>query len=67
MMYTDLIKSGATTTEITEHLVGGEATAITIRLPENLRNAAKEAAALQGTSFSSLVRKALIAELTRGR
>ena len=67
MTYTNLIKSDATATEIIVHLIGSEATAITIRLPQNLRNAAKKTATLQGTSFSSLVRKALLAELTKGR
>lgn len=66
MGYAELIKNDAHPTEIKEYLVGGEATAVTIRIPENLKDSAKEAAVLRGTSFSALVRECLIKELAPG-
>lgn len=39
-------------------------TAITIRIPKNLRDSAKEAAELRGMSFSTLIRKCMIDELS---
>lgn len=65
MGYKELIKSGADATDIQQHLVEGDMTAITIRLPKNLRDAAKEAAALRGMSFSTLVRECMIKELSK--
>lgn len=67
MGYADMIRNDANPTVIREYLVSGDQTAITIRIPETLRDAAKEAAVLRGTSFSSLVRECLIKELTNGR
>ena len=63
MSYIELVKNGADPTEIQQYLAQGEQVAITIRLPENLRNAAKAAAVLQGTNFSAMVRAGLIAQL----
>jgi predicted DNA binding CopG/RHH family protein len=65
MSYTDMVRKGASDTEIREYLVDGDMTAITIRIPRNLRESAKEAAALKGMSFSALIRKCLIDELTK--
>lgn len=67
MGYADMIRDDANPTVIREYLVSGDQTAITIRIPETLRDAAKEAAVLRGTSFSALVRECLIKELTNGR
>ncbi len=67
MGYTDMLRDGASPTEMREYLVGGETTAVTIRIPRNLRDSAKKAAELRGTSFSALVRGCLIGELTKGR
>ena len=67
MGYTDMLRDGASPTEMREYLVGGETTAVTIRIPRNLRDSAKKAAELRGTSFSALVRECLIRELTKGR
>lgn len=68
MKYSDLIESGANDTDKQEFLVGGDMAAITIRIPENLRDAGKEAAALKGMSFSAFVRMCMIDELVkRGR
>ena len=61
MGYADMIRNGANPTDIREYLVSGE------QIPDTLRDAAKEAAALKGTSFSALVRECLIKELTDGR
>lgn len=67
MGYADMIRNDANPAVIREYLVSGDQTAITIRIPETLRDAAKEATVLRGTSFSALVRECLIKELTNGR
>lgn len=63
MDYLDLIKEGASETDIRKYLSQGEPVAITIRIPENLRDASKELAALKGMSFSAMIRAGLIAQL----
>lgn len=63
MKYTDLVEGGATDTEKQEFLVDGDMTAITIRIPKNLRDAGKEAAALKGVSFSAYVRMCMLENL----
>lgn len=65
MSYSELLKQNADPTEIQEYLVNGKMTAVTVRIPQNLRDSAKEAAALKGMSFSTLVRMCLIDALTR--
>lgn len=67
MSYIDLIQADASTTELQAYLIEGKQTAITIRIPKNLRDSAKEAAMLRGTTFSALVRERLIAELSQSR
>ena len=67
MGYADMIRNDANSTDIREYLVSGDQTAITIRIPDTLRDAAKEAAALKGMSLSAYVRESLIKELTNGR
>ena len=62
MGYTEMLRDGSSTTEMREYLVGGETTAVTIRIPRNLRDSAKKAAELRGTSFSALIRECLIDE-----
>lgn len=64
MGYTEMLRDGSSTTEMREYVVGGETTAVTIRIPRNLRDSAKKAAELRGTSFSALIRECLIDELT---
>ena len=66
MDYAELLKSDACATEVQKYLSEGEATAVTIRIPKNLRDAAKEAAAMRGMGFSAFVRSCLIEELTKG-
>lgn len=65
MKYSDLVENGATDTEKQEFLVGGDMSAITIRIPKNLRDAGKEAAALRGISFSAFIRMCMIEGLTK--
>lgn len=65
MGYIDLVKSDASVTDMQAYLIDGEQTAITIRIPKNLRDSAKEAASLRGTTFSALVRECLIRELSK--
>lgn len=67
MGYTDMLRDGASSTEMREYLVDGDTTAVTIRIPRNLRDSAKKAAELRGTSFSALIRECLIEELTKER
>lgn len=65
MNYADMLRSGASPTEMREYLVEGEMTAVTIRIPKNLRDSAKKAASLRGTSFSALIRECMIDELVK--
>lgn len=65
MSYSDMVEKGVSCKELKEYLVGGGQTAITVRIPANLRDAFKEAAELQGTNFSALLRMCMIDELTK--
>lgn len=65
MDYADMLRDGASPTEMREYLVGGEMTAVTIRIPRNLRDSAKKAASLRGASFSALIRECMIDELVK--
>lgn len=65
MKYSDLVENGATDTEKQGFLVGGDMAAITIRIPENLQDADKEAAAIRGVSFSAFIRMYMIEKLTK--
>ena len=67
MKYTDLIDSGASTTEIQEFLVDGENVPVTLRIPQNLRDSAKLAASLSGLTFTSFVKQAMIEKLSAPR
>ncbi len=64
MTYKELVRSGASRAELVEYVTAGEMTAVTIRIPENLREASKECAALRGMSLSALIRNCLITELS---
>lgn len=66
MSYSDLLKAGVGGTELRSYLVDGEVVPVTMRIPSNLRDSAKEAAALRGTSFSAFVRSCMIDELAKG-
>lgn len=65
MKFTELVDSGASKTKQHEYLVDGEQTAITIRIPSNLKQAASEAANLKGLSFSAFTRICMINELVK--
>ena len=65
MKYADLINREAKASELKSFLVDGENVAVTIRIPKNMRDAAKEAAALNGISFTSLVKMSLIEHLSK--
>lgn len=65
MKYIDLIEGGAQQTEIQAFLAEGEMVPVTIRIPRNLRDSAKEFAALRGVSYSAFVRMCMIQELSR--
>lgn len=68
MKYSELLDSGAAPGELQSFLVDGNAVPVSMRIPENLRDAAKEAAELSGMSFTSFVKMCLIERLSeRGR
>ena len=60
MKYSELVDSEATTTEIQAFLVDGGNVPVTLRIPKNLRDSAKQAASLSGLTFTSFVKQALI-------
>lgn len=66
MDYAELVKENADPTDIQKYLIEGDATAVTIRIPKNLRDAGKEAAAMRGMGFSAFVRMCMIEELKKG-
>lgn len=66
MGYRELVDKGADTSELQKYLSLGDMGSTTIRIPDNLKDAAYEEAKLRGVSFSALVRMSLIAELTKG-
>ena len=65
MKYSELIDSGASPTEIQSFLVDSELVPVTIWIPKNLRDSAKEAASLSGMTFTSFVKRLMIEELSR--
>ena len=65
MKYAELVDGEAKTGELKSFLVDGENVAVTIRIPKNMRDAAKDAPALSGISFTSLVKMSLIEYLTK--
>lgn len=64
MSYSVLFDSGAPLGELQAFLVGGDVVPVSMRIPENLRDAAKEAAELSGMSFTSFVKMCLIERLS---
>lgn len=65
MGYSDLVEKGASRQELKEFFAGGGQTAITIRIPANLRDAFKEEAELRGMNFSAMLRMCMIEELSK--
>lgn len=66
MQYSDMLKSNVDETDMRMLLTTGDQVAVTIRIPESLRDAAKEAAEMRGVSFSAFVRMSMIQELAKG-
>jgi predicted HicB family RNase H-like nuclease len=66
MKYSELVDSGATSSQVMDYLSEGEPTPITLRVPRNLKDAAAEAARLRGVSFSAFIRSCIINELSEG-
>ena len=62
---TELLEGNPSETEIRSYLVDGERVSVTLRIPELLRDAAKDEAALRGMSFSAFVRTYMIEELAK--
>lgn len=68
MRYSAQLESGFAPGELQSFLVGGNVVPVSMRIPENLRDAAKEAAELFGMSFTSFLKMCLIECLVeRGR
>lgn len=68
MKYSELLDGNATLSELQSFLVDGENVAVTVRIPKNMRDAAKEMAELSGISFTGLLKLSLIEYLAqRGR
>lgn len=67
MKYSELVEGGATEAERQSFLAEGVPRPITLRVPQNLKEAAAEAARLRGVSFSAFVRTCLINELAGRR
>ena len=65
MGYSEMLRDGATPTEVRTFLSEGASTAITIRIPRNLKEATAEAAELHGMSFSAFIRSCLMRELAQ--
>ena len=63
--YKELIKGNPDETEIRSFLVNGNQVSVTLRIPDTLRDAAKEEASLRGMSFSAFVRTCMIEELAK--
>ena len=61
----ELLEGNPSETEIRSYLVDGERVSVTLRIPETLRDAAKDEAALRGMSFSVFVRTCMIEELAK--
>ena len=61
MDYAELIKNDACATDIQKYLAEGDMTAITIRIPKNLR-----VSTMRGMGFSAFLRMCMIEELTKG-
>lgn len=65
MKFTELVNSSASKTKQYEYLADGKQTAITIRIPINLKDAVAEAATLKKLSFSAFAHMCMIDELVK--
>lgn len=64
MKYSELLESGATSSEIRAFLVNSELVPVTIRIPRSLRDSAKEFASLSGLTFTSFAKQSMIEKLS---
>ncbi|WP_347711278.1 hypothetical protein [Olsenella uli] len=64
MDYVTLLKNGADEAELQSHLSQGNEATITVRVPQNLKDACSEIAALRGMNMSTYVRSCIIRDLT---
>lgn len=67
MLYSEMLKNDIDETDMRKQLASGEQVAVAFRIPQGLRDAAKEAAELRGISFSAFLRMCMIDELTNKR
>lgn len=67
MKYSDLLSKSPSETEIQKHLADGDQTAITIRIPKNLKDAAMDAAEFKSMSFTAYTHNLLVVDLSSGR
>ena len=67
MTYTELLSNGAPGAEIQSYLADSGNAPVTFRMPRTLRDAAKEAATLNGVNFTSLVKMRMIEKLVEMR
>lgn len=63
--YKDLITKNPSETAIRSYLVQGDQVSVALRIPDTLRDAAKDEAPLRGMSFSAFVRTCMIEELAK--
>lgn len=67
MKYRELVESGASISEVRSFLTESELVTVTLRLPRNMRDSAKECATLNDMNFTTLVKQCLIEKLTSTR
>lgn len=60
MKYSELVESGATKKQRQEFLTDGEMAVVSIRIPENLKDAVAEEAGLRGIGFSAYARMCIL-------
>lgn len=65
MSYSDLLKSNANETNIRSYLVESNQVTIALRVPQSLRDSAKQTAELRKMSFSAFMRMCMMNELTK--
>lgn len=65
MSYSDLLKSNANETDIRSYLTEGNQVSVAFRIPQNLRDSAKQAAELRGMSFAAFMRMCMMNELAK--
>ena len=63
--YKELVKGNPDETGIRSFLVNGDQVSVTLRIPDTLRDTAKEETALRGMGFSAFVRMCMIEELAK--